>query len=425
MKSRILPVAGMLILPLGISLSLTSCWEKPAAAAKPVAEVYVTKVKSQDIPVYKEWAGLVNGYVNATITPRVQGYVLSQDYKNGQFVTKGQKLFTLDARPYEVTLQQAKAQLAGAEADFVKYQNDVNRYRELVKSNAVAQKTLDDAMQNMKTATAAIENAKASIEAAELNISYCTIISPIDGVAGIAKAQVGDLVSPQSSGLTTVSTINPIKVDFAVPETDVIENFKKNSAKKGQLKPGNTESSPRLHLFLADGSEYALEGRATSTDREVDSNMGTIAVVATFPNPDNILRPGMYGRVRAEVDIQKDAIIVPRRCVMTMQAAKFVFVVDPANNTCSARRVICGPTYKDSQVVLKGLKEGEIVVAEGILKAADVKGNPTVKPLEWKPEAAKPAGQPGAQKPAEAAGKAEQAEQPAEAPAQAEQPAAK
>lgn len=420
MNPRILPLAGMLILPLGISLSLTSCWEKPAAVAKPIAEVYVTTVKTQDIPIYKEWVGLVNGYVNATITPRVQGYIISQDYNNGQFVTKGQKLFTLDARPFEVALQQAKAKLAAAESDFVKYQNDVNRYRELVKSNAVAQKTLDDAMQNMKNASATIEDAKAGIEAAELNISYCTITAPIDGVAGIARAQVGDLVSPQSSGLTTVSTINPIKVDFSVPETDVIESFKKASAKNGKLKPGNTEKSPPLHLFLADGSEYKFEGRATSIDREVDSNMGTIAVVATFPNPDYLLRPGMYGRVQAEVDVQKNALVVPRRCVMTMQAAKFVFVVDTANNTCSARRVICGPTYKDSQVILKGLKDGETVVVEGILKAADVKGNPKVKPLEWKPQAqaAKPPVQPEAQKTAEESAK------PAQTSGQADSPAA-
>jgi RND family efflux transporter MFP subunit len=391
-----------------------------AQAAPAPLQVDVVQVQQQDVPIYREWIGTTDGMVNADIRAQVSGYLLSKAYTEGAFVRKGQLLFEIDPRPLQAVLNQAKgdlarvesqveqtvtqlaqaeaqlgqanSQLAQAEANQRQTQLNVNKYAPLLEQKAVTQQDFDNADQanaatkaqvdvaksQIKAAAAAVGTAKsaivaakaqvqssqAAVKTAELNLGFTKIMSPIDGIVGIALAQVGDLVNPTSGILTTVSTVDPIKVYFTVSEQEYLDYVKRNptpadlSAAQKQLE---------LQLFLADGTPYPHTGRFYIADRQVDPKTGAIRMAGVFPNSENVLRPGQYGRVRAATNTQNGALLIPQRAVSQLQGMYRVAVVG-SDNKVTMRTITPGPTVGQMWVIQNGLKAGETVMVDGTQK---------------------------------------------------------
>jgi RND family efflux transporter MFP subunit len=345
-------------------------------------DVEVVEVIQKDVPITKDWVATLNGKVNAQIRAQVTGILLKQDYTNGTVVKQGSPLFQIDPRPFQAALdqatgnlQQAKANLSRALAQLGKTQMDVDRYIPLAKQSAISQQELDDAVQanlaakaQVEQAKAAIESARAAEEAARLNLGFTKITSPIDGVTAIATAQVGDLVGPQSGALTSVSTVNPILVDFTASEQEYINTI------RGAISTGISEDQA-LHKFewqlqLTDGSLYPHTGRFYALDRQVDIRTGAILVQVEFPNPGNFLRPGGFGRISTVARIQQGALLVPQRAVSESQGGYLVAVVG-SDNKASIRIVKMGEKSGGMWIVTEGLKAGDRVVAEGVQKVQD------------------------------------------------------
>src|SRR5262249_49157954 len=391
-------------------------------APPPPPNVEVALVERQDVPIYSEWIGTLDGMVNAEIRAQVTGYLLKQRYTEGSFVRKGQVLFEIDPRQFQAALDQSKgdlaraqaqlaqansqllqsqAQLAQAEANQVKTQLDVDRYMPLAKQKAITDQEFDNAVQAniaakaqvkaanagvetaksaIVAANAAVEAARATVKTAELNLSFTTITSPIDGVAGIAQAQVGNLIqpnNPNSGALTTVSTVDPIKVYFTLSEQEYLNHTRSNQA---QIKWDTAAKKMDLELALANGSIYPQKGKFFVADRQVDQKTGAIRMAAIFPNPGNVLRPGQYGRVRAITSTKTGALLVPQRAVTELQGAYRVAVVS-ADNKVSIRPVKVGDRTGSMCVIEGGLKPGERVVAEGTQK---VRPDAMVNPIPFK-----------------------------------------
>jgi membrane fusion protein (multidrug efflux system) len=380
-------------------LSLIGCQKSQQPTTAP-PDVEVVEVMQRDVPISKEWVGTLDGLVNAQIRPQVIGYLLRQNYKDGSFVKKGELMFEIDPRTFRAALDQAKGQLANAEqqlaqaeANQVKAQLDVNRYIPLAKEQAVTQQDLDNAVQanlaaqaQVRAAKGQIDAAKAQVDAAQLNLGFTKVVSLIDGIAGIAQAQIGDLVGPTSL-LTTVSTVDPIKVYFPVSERGYLDYVKENP---DAAKRAAQERELGLQLILADGSLYPHKGTFSFADREVDVKTGTLRLQGLFPNPGNILRPGQFARVRAITTTKKGALLVPQRAVTELQGNYQVAVVGN-DNEVSIRPVKVGERVGAEWIIEEGLKPGEKVVAEGTQR---VKAGMTVDPKPFKamPEA-KPAPQ--------------------------------
>jgi len=342
------------------------------------AEVQVVQVEQKDVPVYGEWIGTLDGLVNADVRAQVTGYLMQQGYQEGAFVKKGQLLFQIDPRPFQAALDQAQGQLAQAKATLAnaeavqgRTQLDVNRYTPLAKEQAASQQDLDNAIQNNLAALATVETAKAQIktyeaavETARINLEFTHLVAPIDGIAGQALLQVGALVSPASGPVTSVSTLNPIKVYFTVGEPQYLafRNLYPSDESREQA-----HKNLHLQLILADGSVYPQEGTFYFADRQVNESTGAIRLAALFPNPANILRPGGYGKVRGVVRTQKDALLVPQRAVTELQGSYQVAVVD-ADNRVAIRTVTVGDRVGSDWVIPQGLNPGETVVAEGVQK---------------------------------------------------------
>ena len=333
-------------------------------------DVLVAQVEQKDVSIYGEWIGTLAGQVNANVQAQVTGYLLRRDYQEGSFVRKGQLLFAIDPRPFQAALDQAEGQLAqataqraNAEAVQVRTQLDVERYTPLAKEQAASQQDLDNATQNnlaakatVATAKAQIQTAEAAIETAKLNLGFTQVISPVDGVADVAKAQVGDLVSTSSGTLTTVSTLDPIRDYFTVSEQDYLQL-------KGQFS-GSDRQGWKLQLVLADGTTYPHDGVFYFAGRAVDQNTGSIQLAALFPNPGNVLRPGQYGKVRAVVRTAKGALLVPQAAVADLQGSYQVSVVGQ-DNKIAIRSVKVGERVGTGWIIQDGLKPGERVVAQG------------------------------------------------------------
>ncbi|MBO0727047.1 MAG: efflux RND transporter periplasmic adaptor subunit [Blastocatellia bacterium] len=387
--------------------------------APPPPGVEVAEVTQEDVPIYSEWIGSLDGMVNAEIRAQVTGYLLRQRYAEGSFVRKGQLLFEIDPRPFQAALDQARgdlakaqaqlaqansqllqaqAQLAQAEANQVKAQLDVDRYTPLAKQKAITDQELDNSVQSniaakaqvkaanagvetaksaIVAANAAVEAARATVKTAELNLSFTTITSPIDGVAGIAHAQVGNLIQPNNpsdGALTTVSTLDPIKVYFTLSEQEYLNYTRRNSI-QSNWGSGGLE----LELVLADGSTYPRKGKFFVADRQVDQKTGAIRLAGIFPNPGNTLRPGQYGRVRAITNMRAGALLVPQRAVTELQGGYRVAVVGDGDKV-SVRPVKVGDRVGTRWVIENGLKPGERVVAEGTQK---VRPDAVVNPLPF------------------------------------------
>jgi membrane fusion protein (multidrug efflux system) len=391
-----------LALASAIVLFSVGCGKSEQPQARP-PEVEVVQVEQRDVPIYNDWVGTLEGLVNAQIRPQVTGYLLRQTYQEGSFVKKGQLLFEIDPRTFQAALDQTKAQLANAEqqlaqaeANQIKTQLDVNRYTPLVKERAVSQQELDNAVQanaatqaQVRAAQAQINAAKAQVDAAQLNLSFTKIVSHIDGIAGIAQAQIGDLVG-QTTLLTTVSTLDPIKVYFPVSERGYLNYIKENP---DATKRTAQERELRLELLLADGRLYPHKGTFSLADRQVDVKTGTLRLEGLFPNPGNILRPGQFARVRAITTRKKDALLVPQRAVSELQGSYQVAVVGH-DNKVEIRPVKVGERVGTQWIVDDGLKPGEKVVAEGVQRVSaglmvnpkpftgmsEAKATPTSKP---------------------------------------------
>jgi membrane fusion protein (multidrug efflux system) len=337
-----------------------------APPAPPPPEVLVTTVVQKDVPIQAEAVGTTVGFVNAQVMPRVQGYLLKQDYQDGAHVKDGQLLFEIDDRPYKAALDQALGDLAKEQATLRKNQLDVARYTPLVAKGAVSKEELDNAVQATHASEALVQAAQAAVENARLNLGWTRIYSPIDGIAGIAPVQVGNLVTP-STLLTTVSQIDPMKVTFPITERQYLRFA--DRIKEHQEK-GRAPDEPEFQLILADGSTYPRPGRLYVADRQVDQQAGTILVQALFPNPDAFLRPGLYAKVRAPTETARGALLVPAQAVQETQGAYQVAVVGP-DDKVALRTVKAGEQVDGLWVITDGLKPGERVVTEGLQKIKD------------------------------------------------------
>jgi membrane fusion protein (multidrug efflux system) len=320
----------------------------------------VAPVVARDVPIVKEWIGSLDGFVNAEIRPEVEGYLLRQDYKEGSFVKRGAVLFEIDPRQFQASLNQVKGDLERNEAALARAKLDVQRLTPLVGQRAVSQQELDNAISAARQAQANVDAARANVERAQLSRDWSRVVSPIDGIAGIAKAQVGNLVSPQTL-MTTVSQVDPIKVYFSPSEQEYLQ-WSENGGQIGGLHPKGM-----LQLVLADGSEYPLRGDPLLQDRNIDPRTGTLQVAGVFPNPDNRLRPGQYARVRAVTGVRRGAILVPQRAVSELQGGYQVAVVGP-DNRVEIRPVETADRTGPFWVVTKGLSPGERIVIEGTQK---------------------------------------------------------
>ena len=340
------------------------------AGTVPPPDVMVAQVEERDVPIYGEWIGTLDGFVNADVRAQVTGYLVRQDYKEGAFVNKGQLLFEIDPRPFQAALDQAegqlaqaKAQLTNAEAVQVRTQLDVERYTPLAKEQAASQQDLDNATQNnlaakatVATAQAQIKTAEAALETAKLNLGFTRLTAPISGIAGQAQLQVGALVSASGAAVTTVSTLDPIRDYFTVSEQDYLQLQKQFSTSDKQRW--------KLQLILADGTTYRHEGTFYFAGRAVDQNTGAIQLAALFPNPGNVLRPGQYGKVRAVVRIEKGALLVPQPAITELQGSYQADVVGP-DDKIAIRPVKVGDRIGTMWIIEDGLKAGESVVVEG------------------------------------------------------------
>ena len=367
-------VLGLIVLALIIGAVRPS--SKALGAQPSTSDVEVVQVEKKDVPIYAEWIGTLDGLVNADVRAQVTGYLLKQGYQEGAFVKQGQLLFQIDPRPFQAALDQAQGQLAQAQAALAnaravqrRTELDVQRYTPLAEQQAASQQDLDNSVQNNLAAIATVETAKAQIktyeaavETAKINLDFTRLVAPIDGIAGQAQLQVGALVTPGSGIVTSVSTVNPIKVYFTVGEPQYLAWRKRFPTESSRLE---ADKGLRLQLILADGSTYPDVGKFYFADRQVDESTGAIRIAGLFPNPNNVLRPGGYGKVRAVIRSQAGALLVPQRAVSELQGGYQVAVVD-ADNKVDVRSVTVGDRVDNRWIIASGLNPGDRVVVEGV-----------------------------------------------------------
>jgi membrane fusion protein (multidrug efflux system) len=406
----------------GVVFTAAGCSNRSSGQTEAAApDVEVIDVQQKDVPIYGEWIGTLDGLVNADIKAEVSGYLLNQAYKEGSFVKKGQLLFQIDPRPFQASadqaegqlaqaqgqlaqaqaqLAQAEAQVAVAEANQRRTQLDVDRYTPLAREQAITQQDLDNATQNnlaakaqLQAATAqvataraqiiaadaTVQSAKAALETARINLGFTRLTSPIDGIPGSAQQQVGALVSPASPVITTVSTLDPIKVYFTVSEQEYLDfsrRFPTAESRQADL------ARRDLGLILGDGGTYPHKGKFSFADRQVDVRTGAIRLAGLFPNPGNSLRPGQYGRVRMSTGIRQGALLIPQRAVVELQGSYQVAIVD-GNNKVSIRPVKVDETVGSQWIVSDGVRSGERVVVEGVQKVHQgIQVNPKPFPIK-------------------------------------------
>lgn len=350
-------------------------------------DVEVVQVEQKDVPIFGEWIGTLDGLVNADVRAQVTGYLQKQGYQEGAYVKQGQLLFQIDPRPFQAALDQAEGQLAQATASLANAQAvqrrtelDVQRYTPLAREQAASQQDLDNSVQNNLAAQATVETAKAQIrtsqaavETAKINLDFTRLVAPIDGIAGQAQLQVGALVNPSSGPVTSVSTVDPIKVYFTVGEPQYLAWRKRFPTEASRLE---ADKNLRLQLILADGSTYGREGTFYFADRQVNESTGAIRIAGLFPNPGSVLRPGGYAKVRAVIRLQHDAVLVPQRAVSELQGSYQVAVIG-GDNKVNIRTVTVGDRVGSQWVIAQGLNPGERVVAEGVQKVrSGVRVNP-------------------------------------------------
>ncbi len=359
---------GLLLVALA---GCAGCSSKAANTAPPPPPgVTVTPVIQKDAPIYQEWVGTMAGNVDADIRPKVGGFLLTQLYQEGSYLQKGQPMFQLDKRETQTVVGQAQGELERARALLHQAQVDVDRYTPLVAEKAVSQAELDKALSMKAGAIAQINTNQAILDNAELDLGWTTVTSPISGIAGVSKVQIGDLMTPNTI-MTTVSSVNPIFVDFSIAEQDYLRFVRE--------KTGRT-TAKSVELILGDSSVYPERGHLNFVNREVDSHTGTIQVRGEFSNPGNILRPGQYARIRAITEMRKDALLIPQQAVSEFQGIYQVGVI-ASDNKATIKNVKLGPQFGDMWVVEEGLNAGENVVVDGLQR---IKNGMTVSPTPFK-----------------------------------------
>jgi RND family efflux transporter MFP subunit len=355
------------------------CKKAAGPVAAPVPEVVVVDVVQKDVPVYSEWVGTTEGFVNAEIHPKISGYLLKQNYKDGEQVHSGQLLFQIDDREYKAAYDQAIGDLGQKQADYKKNKQDLDKFTPLYQQQVISKQDFDHVTQSTRASAAAVASAQAAVETAKLNLQWTQVNSPIDGIAGIAPTQVGNLVSP-TSVLTMVSQVDPIKVEFPISEREYLHFADRISQHE---KYGDRKSDPDLEMILADGSTYKYRGRFYVANRQVNVQTGTIKIQGLFPNPDALLRPGLYAKIRSATDVRKGALLVPQAAVLETQGQYQVAVVG-ADNKVTLRTVKTGKKVGDDlRIVDEGVSPGERVITEGLQKVSD---GSEVKPRQAPPE---------------------------------------
>ena len=341
---------------------LSGCNEKPKPVLAPPT-VLVAEVGVEDVPILKDWVGSIEGAQNTQIEARVSGYLLSQEYKEGDMVQAGAVLFRIDSRPYEASLAQAKANLAQAQAKAALAKITLTRQTELFKTNVISAQQYDVSNQDAQAAYAVVQSAEAALETAQLNLDYCTIIAPFEGIAGKAQAQLGDLVGTGASAvLTTLSQIQPVKVNLFLSEQEYL--FAVNHLAAAMATP--IEQRRRsLQIYLSNGDLYPHKGVFDFINRQIDPRTGTIQVVSLFSNPDYILRPGQYAKVQVLVETLQNAIVIPQRAVTEIQGSYYQVAVVGADNTVKITSITPGPRFKSNWVITAGLQKGDRIVVEG------------------------------------------------------------
>lgn len=364
------PAFALLSILVILEMSSGCTAKSKANTAVPAVPVRVVRAIQQDVPIYGDWVATLDGYVNAQIQPQVSGYLVKQLYREGSHVHKGEVLFEIDPRTFIAALDQAKGQLAEAEAKLSLAEVNVKRDTPLAKQRAISQSQLDTEIATQLAAKANVQSAQAAVEQADLNLKFTKVQSLIDGIAGIATVQMGNLVTP-SAVLTTISKVDPIKVYFPISE----QEYLKMAAQPAQSK----KAGMNLDLILSDGSTFPHKGSVVFTDRQVDPQTGTIRIVGAFPNPGNVLRPGGFGRIHSLLSTQHDAVLIPQHAVIEVQGSYQVAMVN-ANNTITMRKIKPGARVGNMWVIDEGLKAGETVVEEGMMKVRDgVIVNPTMR----------------------------------------------
>jgi membrane fusion protein, multidrug efflux system len=365
-----------------IALVLTSCEEKEARPQMAPPEVEFIQVVQQNVPIFQEWVAQLNGPTNAEITPKVGGYLLTQNYENGYFVKKGQLLYTIDPRPFQAALDGAKAEVAVAQANLERTETDVVRDTPLAAQNAIPEKQLDNDIANHASWQAQLLAKQAAMQQAELNLAWTKVYSPVDGIAGVTNSQIGDLVGT-STKMTTISQVNPIWAYFNVSES----TFLSVAPRIAQIirGAGSLKNGPSVEFIQADGLPYPGRGQIIYVNRQVGTQTGTIQMAAQFPNEGATLRPGGYGQVRIQTGMDKDALLIPQAAVIEVQSLYQVVVLTP-DNKASFRPVKVGERVGPNWVISEGLKPGEKVIVEGFMKVRE--GVP-VSPKPYAP--AKPA----------------------------------
>jgi membrane fusion protein (multidrug efflux system) len=351
-------------LALAVSMALAVSCGGGEAPPPPAPEVLVAEVTARDVPEISEWIGTTEGSVDAEIRSQVTGYLVSRDYEEGQRVAKGDLLFRIDPRSFQAALDQARGELGRAQAELERARLDVARYTPLVEQGAVSRQEYDNAVQRQRADEAAVQAARAAAEKARIDLGFTEVRSPIEGIAGLAQAQLGDFVGPTDpEPLTTVSQLDPIRVAFPLSEQEYLRfaGAFREAVSQRNFREGT------LQLVLADGSIYPHAGTGYPAGREIDPRTGTITVKGVFPNPDQILRPGQYARVRAETGLAKGALVVPQRAIQELQGLPQLAVVGP-DEKIEIRTVTTGPTWGTLAVITKGVAAGERVVVEGFQK---------------------------------------------------------
>ncbi|MFN2542675.1 MAG: efflux RND transporter periplasmic adaptor subunit [Chthoniobacterales bacterium] len=366
-----------------LSIFTAACSRKQAQVAPNAPEVLVTTVQPRDVPRVLERVATLDGFINANINAQVQGYIVSRDYKEGSVVKKGDLLFQIDPRPFEAALAQAKATLAKDQANQAKADADQKRALDLFNKKVISDSERDTAIAAAGSSKANVEADDAAVKQAELNLGYTKIISPIDGVAAIANAQVGDLVGPSTGALTTVSQLDPIKAIVTAGEGPFTDFISRHPDPDERQRYVNTLE---FELILGNGSVYPQKGKFYALDRNLDPKTGAIRYEVTFPNTGNNLRPGQFGKVRFVADMKKGAMVIPQEAVNELQGSFQVAVVDE-NNKVSIRPVKMGEKIDSQWEVTEGLKPGDKVIVQGTQKARE---GSTVTPKEWTPSVQSP-----------------------------------
>ena len=365
--TRQLHALGVLIVALIICVGCSSNAEKPAP---PPPGVTVTPAIQKDVPIHQEWVGTMLGNVDADIRPKVDGFLLSRLYTEGSYIEKGAPMFQLDKRQAQAAVEQAQGNLERARASLRQAQIDVRRYTPLVAQRAISQAELDKALSSETAGKAGVDANQAVLDNAELNLGWTTVTSPISGIAGVSKVQIGDLMTPITV-MTTISSVNPIYVDFNIAEQDYLRFVREKTGRS---------AGQDLELILGDGTVYPRRGHALFVNREVDSRTGTIQVRGEFSNPGNVMRPGQYARIRAVTELRKSAVLIPQQAVSELQGVYQVGVVS-ADNKVTIKTVKLGPQSGDMWVVESGLQAGDNVVIDGLQR---IKTGMTVAPTPFK-----------------------------------------